>query len=187
MEGFKGSGTTLRRVQGEAIHVVNIQGSSCGGKCCVNVGLHFSFLPKAGGGLLGAPESLKEYECNFRNRVRETHELDHWWRYGETEKEAEASVASLIELYGKYGALFFKKFEPYPEVFEKITPAEMDAGDLSKLPIQMNLVNAALTLARIMNQLKRVDLRRQFAEIGLRNLGKAVGLKAEFEYLRGEG
>jgi hypothetical protein len=36
-DGFKGSGTTFRRISGEVIHVVNIQGSKYGGQCCVGV------------------------------------------------------------------------------------------------------------------------------------------------------
>lgn len=35
-DGFKGSGNTFRRVKGDRIDVVNVQGSRHGGKCCVN-------------------------------------------------------------------------------------------------------------------------------------------------------
>lgn len=38
-DGFKRSGTTFRRITGEVIHIVNIQGSRYGGECCVNLGL----------------------------------------------------------------------------------------------------------------------------------------------------
>jgi hypothetical protein len=186
-EGFKGSGTTFRRTQDDVIHVVSIQGSRYGGECCINLGLHYSFLPMAGGRPMADPRKLKEYECEFRDRVHEAHESDHWWNYGATEFESEENVANLADMYRRQGASFFKKFEPFPEVFERITSAEMDAGDLSKLPAKMSLVRAALTMARIMKHLGRNDKSRQFAEVGLRHLDRAVALKAELEQLRDVG
>jgi hypothetical protein len=183
-EGFKGSGATFRRVKDEVIHVVNVQGSRYGGQCCVNLGLHYSFFPTAGGRPVNDPGKLKEYECEFRDRVREARESDHWWHYGATEAESEASVASLVKMYRRQGASFFKKFEPFPDVFERITPAEIDAGDLSRFPTPTTLVHAALTMARIMRHLRRPARCRQFARLGLRHLDGATGLRRELEWLR---
>jgi hypothetical protein len=186
-ERFKGSGVTFRRINEDVIHVLNIQGSRYGGKCCVNLGLHYSFLPTPDGRPVTDPKKLHEYECEFRGRMHETQESDHWWTYGATEAESEAGVANLIDVYRRQGATFFKKFEPFPEVFDAITPAEIDAGDLSKLPAAMTLVRAALTMARLMKHLGRSDRCRQFAEVGLRHLGGAVGLGTELERLRDAG
>src|SRR5579875_1395554 len=102
-EGFKGSGTTFRRIKNEIIHVVNIQGSRYGGECCVNLCVHLSFLPIPGMDRLTDPKKLKEYECCFRNRLHEAREDDHWWSYGTTEAEAEASLANLIATYRRRG------------------------------------------------------------------------------------
>lgn len=184
-DGFKGSGTTFRRVQADRIDVVNVQGSRYGGQCCVNVAVHFPFLPSAGGISVSEPKKLKEYECAFRNRLHEASESDHWWTYGTNDSEAKASLASLIDIYRRRGALFFAKFEPFPQVFEQITPAEADAGDLSNMPSgNLTQVLAVLTMARIMNHLGHHEKCRGFAEVGLRHLGGATGLRAEFERLR---
>jgi hypothetical protein len=184
-DGFKGSGTTSRRLLADRIDVVNVQGSRSGGNCCVNVAVHFSFLPSAGGGRVPEWKKLKEYECAFRNRLHEASEADHWWTYGVSDSEAEASLARLIDTYRRRSALFFGKFEPFPHVFEQITPAEIDAGDLSNMPPgSLTGVLAALTMARIMSHLGRREKCREFAEVGLRHLGRAVGLKTEFERLR---
>jgi Domain of unknown function (DUF4304) len=182
-DGFKGSGNTFRRMKGERIDIVNIQGSRYGGRCCVNVAAHFSFLPTAGGRVADL-KKLKEYECTFRDRLHESQESDHWWSYGEGDAEAETSVASLIDMYKRRAGLFFGRFEPFPDVFERITPAEMDAGDYSRMPAAMTGVCAALTMARIMKHLGRLEKCREFAIVGLKNLGHAVGLKAELERLR---
>jgi len=184
-DGFKGSGTTFRRVQADRIDVVNVQGSRYGGQCCVNVAVHFPFLPSAGGISVREPKKLKEYECAFRNRLHEASESDHWWTYGTNDSEAKASIAGLVDIYRRRGALFFGKFEPFPQVFEQITPDEMDAGDLSNMPPgNLTQVLAVLTMARIMNHLGHHEKCRGFAEVGLRHLGGATGLRAELERLR---
>jgi hypothetical protein len=90
-------------------------------------------------------------------------------------------------MYRRRGESFFKKFEPFPDVFERITPTEIDSGDLSKLPAAITLVRAALMMARIMKHLRRSDKCRQFAEVGVRHLDHASGLKAELERLRDGG
>jgi hypothetical protein len=186
-DGFKGSGGTFRRVKGDRIDILNVQGSRYGGQSCVNVAVHFSFLPSAGGGRVTDPKMFKEYHCTFRDRLHEVSESDHWWTYGTSDAEAEASVASLIDMYRRRGADFFGKFEPFPDVFDRISPAEMDAGDYSNMPAAMTGVYAALTMARIMRHLGRLETSREFAEVGIRHLGGAVGLKAEFERLRDVG
>ena len=184
-DGFKGSGSTFRRVQVDRIDVVNVQVSRYGGQCCVNVAVHFPFLPSAGGISDSELKKLKEYECAFRNRLHETSESDHWWTYGTSASEAKASLTSLVDIYRRRGALFFAKFEPFPQVFEQITPAEMDAGDLSNMPPgNLTQVLAVITMARIMNHLGRHEKCRGFAEVGLRHLGAATGLRAELERLR---
>src|SRR4030095_2015883 len=123
------------------------------------------------------PKKFKEYDCAFRERLHEANEADHWWTYGSSDAEAEVSVASLVDMYRRRGALFFDRFEPFPEVFERIMPAELNAGDFSILPARMTGVYAALTMARIMKHLARQEKSRAFAEVGLQHLGQAVGLK----------
>jgi hypothetical protein len=186
-DGFRGSGNTFRRIKGGRIDVLNVQGSSYGGKCCVNIATHFSFLPSEGGGRVTDPKKFKEYDCTFRDRLHEANQSDHWWTYGASDAEAEASVANLIDMYKRRGAQFFARFEPFPDVFERTTPADIERGDLSKMPAAMTQVRAALTLALIMKHLGRREKCREFAEVGLRHLGRAVGLRAELESLRDAG
>jgi hypothetical protein len=185
-DGFKGSGTTFRRVKGDRLDIINVQGSRYGGECCVNLAAHFSFLPSMGGGQVTDPQKFKENDCTFRSRLREARE-DHWWDYGTTDAEAETSAASLVELYKRRGALFFEKFEPFPAAFDRVTPAQLDAGDLTMMPAAMTQVYAALTMARVMKHLGRYERCREFAIVGLRHLGTAVALRPELEQLRHVG
>lgn len=182
-EGFKGSGTTFRRIKGEAIHIINIQGSKWGGECCVNLAVQFLFLPTT----IGQPvdqKKLRHSACEFRSRLHLPGESDHWWAYGTTETEFHSSATDLINTYRRWGRTYFEQFEPFPDVFEKITPADLESGDLSKLPpLGTPFVRIALTMARIMIHLKRLERCREFANVGLRHLGNASGLKAELEQL----
>jgi hypothetical protein len=148
--------------------------------------VHYSFLPKSGYSPNSTidPTTLKHHECVFSGRLHEVKESDHWWNYGANEADADAGVAELVDLYKRRAASFFARFEPFPDVFERINPEEIDAGDHSRLPADMSSVGAALTLARIMNHLGRKDKCRQFADIGLRHLGGAVGLRQDLELLR---
>lgn len=184
-DGLKGSGSTFRRILAERIDVVNVQGSRYGGRCCVNVAVHFPFLPSASGIPVGEPKKLKEYDCAFRSRLHDANEPDHWWTYGTNGSETKASVTSLVDIYRRRSARFFAKFEPFPQVFEQITPSEMDGGNLSNMPPgSLTRVLAALTMARIMNHLGCQEKCREFAEIGIRHLGGAVGLRTELERLQ---
>jgi len=67
-EGFKGSGTTLRRTAKPLIHVFNIQaGTNLYANCCfINLGLHIESLQMPGGGPLVSAERIMEYECFTR-------------------------------------------------------------------------------------------------------------------------
>lgn len=64
--GFKGSGQNFRKVEGDYIFVINIQGSRSGDVFFVNLGAQPVFVPAECNASLS---SLKEYECVMRRRV----------------------------------------------------------------------------------------------------------------------
>ena len=77
--GFKGSGQHFRRVNGDVIHAINIQNNKYGGSCCLNLGIHLSFLP------IAWPKDqmpdlgkIKEIDCIFRRRLAPTGKSDFW-------------------------------------------------------------------------------------------------------------
>jgi hypothetical protein len=188
-QGFKASGGVLRRVKDERIDVVSLQGSRLGRRCCLNLGVHYSFLPPAGrapGATIDGRE-LREHDCAFRERLREAGESDHWWSYGADDATAEASASGLIDTYRRRAPLFFARFEPFPDVFYEVTPAQVEAGDFVATPACPSCLHAALTMARIMKHLGRLDHCREFAEVGLRDVGCATRTRQELEQLRDLG
>jgi hypothetical protein len=182
-EGFRGSGRTFRRICGEFLHVLNIQGSQFGGQCCVNLGVHLSFLPLLGGGGDPDPKRIQEPECEFRARLAPRGETDRWWPYGTTEEEADASARHLIDLYCSVGRKHFERASSFPEPFVSITPEDLERGDLSLLPGRTTDVRACLAMARISYRRGDPELARRFAAIGLSRVGSAAGLRAELDAL----
>jgi hypothetical protein len=64
--GFRGSGQNYRKVDGDFVLVINIQGSRWGDNFYVNLGAQPIFVPAEGNADL---KTLKEYECILRRRV----------------------------------------------------------------------------------------------------------------------
>lgn len=187
-EGFKGSGTTLRRMAGERIDVVNVQGSQWGGRCYVNLGVHFTFIPDSCGKQVD-PAKLLEFQCVFRTRMehpptpKKPVECSDW-AYGEDDAAAERSVRDMADLFRKSGSAYFQCFEPFPEALTRITPAAIGNGDYQKLSPFKHYGQeiVALFLARVMKHLGRVSKCRAFAKAGLRH-AEFPDTKVELEKL----
>jgi hypothetical protein len=112
---FEPCGAVFRRVSGERIDIVSLQGSRSGRSCCVNLGVHYTFLPawgRAEGARRAGDIGFRQHDCAFRERLREAGESDRWWSYGPDDATAEASAASLVATYERRAHLFFESFEP---------------------------------------------------------------------------
>ena len=182
-QGFVGKGTTFRRLNGEVIQVLNIQGSIYGGQCCVNLAIHLTFLPAAGGDQVD-PESIVESQCEFRTRLAPAGLSDYWWEYGKTEVQAEASVSHMVELYQSRGAPYFERHRSFPGPFGSITPQQLEADDFGDFPIPIGgPVQAAVTMVRIAQYLGRKDQAKEFARIALSRWERGTALRAELEQI----
>jgi hypothetical protein len=188
-QGFEAHGGILRRVQDERIDVVSLLGSRRDRHCCVNLGVHYSFLPPAGraAGAQADFRQLREHDCVFRERLREAGEAEPWWSYGSDEATAEANAADLVDTYRRRAPMFFSRFEPFPQIFFEVTPKQVEAGDFVVTPACQTRLHGALTMARIMKHVGNLDRCREFAELGLGHLGEATRLRAELEQLRSSG
>jgi hypothetical protein len=185
--GFRGSGTTFRRCRGEVIQLLNIQGARDGGSCCVNLGIHLSFLPVHVTLTLPDARKISEPDCEFRRRLAPAGEADYWWKYFRTEEAGQASVRHLVEVYQAGGVSYFDRYATFPGLFGLITPRHLVEQDYSLFPCAVVPSRAALTMARIALHLGRRDDAEEFVRIGLAAVGSEWGLKWELERVLDEG
>lgn len=165
--GFRGSGSTLRRINEPLICVVNVQGSSGGDRCYLNLGAHLSFLPSTSG--TKEAGKLLEYECAFRSRISPPEGQTFGWSYGTSEQEAEENALLVVEAWATEGTAFFGRFNDYPESLVKLV-AEFE-------PERAHPAECLL-IARIAEHLGEVGRAAEIAKSGLSRVGeKAVGLR----------
>jgi hypothetical protein len=152
-EGFKGSGTTLRRIDGPLVQVFNMQGSSGGARCYINLGAHLSFL-SAGEAGNWQPEKVSEAQCAFRDRIEPPPEQPFGWAYGASEEEADRNVTALIAAWESQGHAFFARYATYPDDFarlvETLVPDEVHPATcltMARLALQLGDKGKALALA----------------------------------------
>lgn len=191
--GFSGSGQNFRRFRDEVIQVINIQVNKYGGSCCVNLGLHLTFLPIAGESPLTNPKKLRASSCEFRWRLAPPGATDYWWGYEESlaahlpfgmeggkGREPIEKARDLIKTYEAYGEPRFQSVMTVEDIAQLFQPDDIGSG--KPLPLYgYTHIRGALTMARIQRYLGNEKLTRQFAEVGLEKIGKAKVLRREFE------
>lgn len=183
-DGFRGSGTTYRRILGDVIHVFALQGpnpgsSSYAGQCCVCLGIHLAFLPTV---VPREPAKLTEPDCEFRTRLAPPGREDCWWPYGSTDAEARASAESILRLYREVGAPYFARFSTFPADFVRVTPDMLGSSEPLPFPACYTAGRRALALTRIALRAGSLEDAKRFAAFGLAHISPlATGLKAEFQ------
>lgn len=182
--GFTGSGQNFRRVVGEVIHAINLQGNKWGGSCAVNLGLHLTFLPTEGLPKPANPRTVTEIDCAFRGRLAKRGESDCWWPYELPDNSPEEAADDLISRYFEHGESRFQRFRTADDVVSSLQPDRFRTGDWrGELPGTPPIARTALMAARIYAHLGRDALRRESAQFALANLGHASGLREELERL----
>ena len=173
-EGFRGSGSTLRRVIEPVVHVFNVQASSDGKMCYLNLGAHLTFLPMPGGGMPDAM-NLKEYECVFRDRFDPPAGTGFGWSYGSNEDELHETIAFICDHWPIHGHAFFDQYSEYPDSFVSLVD---DVEVSTAHPIEL------LTLARIAAHLHNTDRAESLAREALKRCPeRASALRGELHAL----
>jgi hypothetical protein len=167
-EGFRGSGTTLRRVHEPVVEVFNVQASAGGDRCYLNLGVHLTFLPSAGGQLI-EPGAVNEPNCVFRTRITPP-AGQPGWHYGSNESEAESNVGRILEAWEREAKPFFASHS-YPggvsRLLDELSPPNVHSAHL-------------LTFARVALQLGRREQAAHIAGSALERVPpSATGLRSE--------
>ena len=178
--GFKGSGSNFRRIRADVISTINIQGNKYGGSSAVNFGLHLTFLPLYWNNELPEVPKIKEVDCEFRDRLAPKGESDYWWKYGGLLSSPSSRVDHLVKTYMQVGEVAFSQFDTVEKVAGMISIDDVSSKRFIKVFGGVTDVRAALTMARVHLHLGKFDTARQFADVGLKNLGRATVLRPQF-------
>ena len=150
-EGFRGSGSTLRRVREPLIHVFNVQGSSNAKGCYINLGVHLAFLETVSGRGL---TDIREVDCAFRMRLSPSDPGALRWPYGLSHLDGVKTAKAIAEAWSTKGQEFFSQYESYPDSFREIV-ANTDVANerplelftVAQIAIHLGLSDRALELA----------------------------------------
>jgi hypothetical protein len=168
--GFRrvSSGLWNRR-SGDDLNVVWLQKNSSAESFCVNLGVHYTFLSRAGiEGRLGEVIELPDCEIKLRLTAQATAK-DQWWPLNSE------SIREVVDLMKSRGLVVFDSYRlAGPVVGIKVK--DVEGGNLGLLS-SLTKVRACLLLARMHEHLGNRDKCIEAASVGIRLAGMAVGPK----------
>ncbi len=174
-QGFAESqaGTYLRSI-GERLDLIWIQKHSTDETCCVNLGIHYNFIPKIGSTDLPTDGKIGQPECELKIRLTdESEKNDQWWPLNQGGVDA---IAMLIK---NQASDHFTRYGLEGEI-TKLSVDDFAAGVPPFLK-PMTRVRGVLLLARIHDHLGNQAQAIELAQFGLKVAGMAVGPKKAFK------
>lgn len=167
--GRSGAGTWNRR-RGEELSVVWFQKHSSEASFCVNLGVHFVFLPKVGTEAPLTDDKIEQPDCEIKLRLTDDPKAkDQWWPI------AESAIGPVSSLLGTRGLSLFDSYRLSGPIVA-MEAKEIEAGNLGLLS-GMTKVRACLLLARMHEHLGNRSKCIDAANIGIKISGMAVGPK----------
>ena len=169
--GFRRTRAGLwNRRSGEKVDVVWTQKHSTDASFCVNLGVHYTFLPKAGteGALTG--EDMEQPDCEIKLRLTsDASKKDQWWQ------STEQVINEVVRLIASRGLPLFDAYKLDKGI------SELDAKDIESgtpaLLSSLTRVRACLLLARLHEHSGNRGKCVEVATLGLKLAGMAVGPK----------
>jgi hypothetical protein len=154
---------------GDDLNVVWLQKNSLAESFCVNLGVHYSFLPKAGiEAPLGDAIELPDCEIKLRLTAQATAK-DQWWPLNSE------SIREVVDLMKSRGLAIFDSYRLAGSITE-MEAKNVEDGNLGLLS-SLTKVRACLLLARMHEYLGNRNKCIEAATIGIRLAGMAVGPK----------
>lgn len=106
---------------------------------------------------------------------------DHWWKYGGVLDSPTQSARHLIATYLECGEPLFQRYDSVEKIASMISVDEINRKSFVDKFGGIIPVRAVLTMARIHNHLGNTIQSKQFAEVGLINIGHADLRRSEFQ------
>lgn len=162
-EGFAGDLPIYIRHSAPMVNVIEVQEHSTGEKLCVNLCVHFDFLPAVPGKKILPVSELDCTRCEIKRRLAPNFDdTDFWWKF----KEGMEAISSIEDSYKSTGRKFFRQYEDFPSFLRSMTVASLEDDLPDKLP-GLTRLRAALMLARIHESLGTTSRSVEFAKYGL--------------------
>jgi hypothetical protein len=163
--GFRGSGQTYRKRDGEYVFIVNFQRSRWGDAFFVNLGAQPSFVPAE----IYSTKTLQEVHCIWRRRVGEK------WPY----EMSEAQFQSFLDQVVTTQHAFFEHATTFPAALSTETPEVL----LKNFSAGTTQARSSLHLAHAALALKYPDVAAALATLGLGLAGDAHMLRRQLEQI----
>lgn len=164
---------TWWRQTGENINVIWIQKGRWEKECCINLGIHYAFMPKGGSNDLPTGNRITQPECEIHLRLTENDSLiDQWWPLSTD------SADEISQLIMERGLDVFTAYQLEGQIRE-LEAEDVFSGHADLLK-ELTKTRACLVLARIHEHLKQPAQSVQAARLGLENIGRGVALIKEF-------
>lgn len=169
--GFRclNSGTWNRRSDDE-LNVVWLQKHSTDDSFCVNLGVHYAFLPKTGTEAPLGSEAIELPDCEVKLRLTAQATVkDQWWPI------SLESVSEVVELMKNRGLAIFDSYRLTGPI-SRMKAQDIEGGSPGLLS-SLTKVRACLLMARIHERLGNQNNCIEAATVGIRLAGMAIGPK----------
>lgn len=164
--GFKrkNSKTWIRR-NGDELNVVWLQKHSFEQSFCVNLGVHYAFLPKAGTEMPVIGDHIEQPDCEIKLRLTSDPLVnDQWWTIDRK------NASEIARLLASRGLQIFDAYRLDGSI-SMIEPTDVETGNSSLLSALIK-VRACLLLARLH---ERLGNRRRCVEAATAGIKLAIG------------
>jgi Domain of unknown function (DUF4304) len=171
-DGFRGSGRTFRRIVGDTVQVLNVQGSQYGGKFAINLGMQPISIPNFSDQPVDT-RKITEPDCEFRCRLSETGS-DQWWGHDGTEVGMDEAMRKATCVYETVGRRSLALISATDSPVFSLTPAEFQGPLAYFHGFNWTTVRTALALAHLRAARGDHEQARAFACIALADLSPAA-------------
>ena len=167
---------TWNRNRGDEFNVIWLQKDRTKEAFCVNLGIHYSFLPSAGRAVPLGPTPIPFGDCEFMLRLTSQHAAsDQWWPL------SEESVPEVVEVIRLRALAIFDAYRLSGPI-SQMTATDITNGDQGLLA-PLGRVRACLFLALMHEWQGNQDQCLEAARLGVNIAGVAVGPKVALKMI----
>ncbi|WP_167341885.1 DUF4304 domain-containing protein [Nonlabens sp. SY33080] len=141
---WKGSGFDYNKQTENIVKAIKFQPNRYGGEFCIDLGVHFDFIPIAN----KVMNKLRAWDMEIRTRLTPNNESDYWWSFPKNETDQIRLFTEIKELINNKGNTFFDKYTNWENTILKFTSDDITSGN-TKEYFNITSLRTALMLAKM--------------------------------------